>query len=629
MCGILGAFGLSDAALECDVDSFRAQLDTLVHRGPDHDGIRVIDDGTVLGHTRLSILDLSDAGVQPMSDASGRYTIVYNGEVYNHPQLRRALERDGVRFHSTSDTETLLYHLIAHRQDLPRAVADWEGMFAFAFYDRTERSLFLSLDRYGIKPLFYAFRDSTFWFASEIKALLGAVEGRLDISSFSALCQRGFLESFRFTLIEGIERLEPGHYLKLYSGGRSERGVCFDLRSFVDAALYRHYEQMPFSEVTEEFGKLFSNSVNAHMLSDAPLATINSGGVDSSTVSAVAVGYDPDITMYHADVVGRKTSELASAKRIAGHLNGKLQVAPLDDTAWIEAVVKSVYHSEVPLLYHANSVPLFVVCELMRRDGIKSVLTGEGADGLFFGYDELVRKPYLDTVSSVSGMLNKSIRRVPGIGRLLWPAPGRSIPARLQSRYWFEEEELDNAEPFGFITDRKERAHQAAGMRYMRVHLYSLLHRNDRMGMAHSIESRFPFLHSDVVRFGLNLPVKHKVKLAPRIVNRKHPLRVDKAPLRYFARTVIPTEIAFRAKLGFPVRQQRRLHCNSGFFSDGFLQREFKITDRQLQIMLDETPAPEHATLFFLEVWGRLYALRQAVDEVERHTWSTCSLLPS
>ena len=165
-------------------------------------------------------------------------------------------------------------------------------------------------------------------------------------------------------------------------------------------------------------------------------------------------------------------------------------------------------------------------------------------------------------------------------------------------------------------------------MRYMRVHLYSLLHRNDRMGMAHSIESRFPFLHSELVRFGLNLPVKHKVKLAPRILNRRHPWLVDKAPLRYFAKRVIPAEIAFRPKLGFPVRQQRRVRCGSGFFADGFLQREFRFSGRQLQLMLEDLREAEHATLFFLEVWGRLYRLRQAVDDVERHTWSTCRLLP-
>ena len=148
------------------------------------------------------------------------------------------------------------------------------------------------------------------------------------------------------------------------------------------------------------------------------------------------------------------------------------------------------------------------------------------------------------------------------------------------------------------------------------------------MGMAHSIESRFPFLHSELVRFGLNLPVKHKVKLAPRILNRKHPWLVDKAPLRYFAKSVIPAEIAFRQKLGFPVRQQRRVRCGDEFFANGFLQREFRFTDRQLQIMLEDLRDSEHVTLFFLEIWGRFYRLRQSIDDVERHSRNTCRLVP-
>ena len=626
MCGIVGLLRHRGMVTGEDEARVRACMECMAHRGPDQEGAQTVDGNVVLGHKRLSLIDLSLAGVQPMSDRTGRYTIVYNGEVYNFRELGAALSREtGVAFASASDTEVILHHLIRHADDPSRALREWEGMFAFALYDSRERTLLLARDRFGIKPLYYAAGPDAFWFASEMKALLGTVAGRVDSFSLFHFLETRLDDFIRYTMIEGIRQLEPGGWMRVHAGGRVDRGTWFQLGEFIDESLYRRYERAPFDEVVEEFGGLFEEGVRSTMISDAPLAAMNSGGVDSSLVSAVARRMNPRIALYHVDVAGARTSELRYARATASHLGGELRVVEMDDAAWRRAVVHTVYHQEVPPTYHPNSVPFVILCERIHADGVKGVLTGEGADEVFLGYAPLVLHPYLAAMRRAAGPAAPLLGSIPGLGPHLRDQEEPTLGTQLRSRGRFAGEDL-GAGRFAFMRSSRERAYYEREMVYLRYHLASVLHRNDRMGMAHGIESRFPFLHTPLVRFGLNLPVKHRIRLEPRVVNRIHPFLTDKAPVRHYAARHLPREIAFRSKRGFPIGQQRRVRFGVDFLRGGFVQGQFQMDGPRLESFIRELGGADWGTVFFLEIWGRLFVLRQPPGEVERHVAASSAL---
>jgi asparagine synthase (glutamine-hydrolysing) len=362
------------------------------------------------------------------------------------------------------------------------------------------------------------------------------------------------------------------------------------------------------------------------MIADAPLATVNSGGVDSSLISAIAHQLNPQITLYHVDVVGPRTSELAAARRTAEHVKGDLRVVDLDDRRWLQKVVRTVYYQEIPPWYHPNSVAFLALCEQIGKDGVKGILSGEGADEIFLGYPRLVLFPYLEALRRVPVPVRYCLSAVPSLRSLLCPAPEPSLARRLDSRCMFAEEQAEMTERLSFIGDRKERAYYRQTMNYLRHHLLSVLHRNDRMGMASGIESRFPFLYSPLVRFGLNLPVRHRIRLEPRVVNARHPFLVDKAPLRHYAVRHLPKDIAFRRKLGFPIQQQQRLMFGADFLRKGFVEDQFQMGNSQIADFVAGLNGADRAMVFFLEIWGRLFILRGQVAEVEAHVAETSSL---
>jgi asparagine synthase (glutamine-hydrolysing) len=543
-------------------------MERIAHRGPDDQGSWV-NDTVALGHQRLSILDLSDRGHQPFITADGNGILVFNGEVYNYTELRKELEEEGVRFVSTSDTEVALYAL--HVWGPETAIPRFNGMFGLAYFDQRNRTLVLARDRLGIKPLYIACESGRIVFASEIKALLAhpcvrCVPDRHALAIHAALHR---IEG-EMTPFEGISALRPGSFWKVTEGSVAKT-VFFDVFDRLDVDRIVQAMRTPLKEV-DEFDNAIVHSVGIHLASDAPLASMCSGGVDSSLITAIARESRPDITAYVADVKNT-VSEGARARVVAKALGIRLCQVDVDAEDLLRLWPEATWFGDQPNT-HGNDMPMLAVARACRRDGIKVVLTGEGADELFGGYAWQAeafdrwrrwRRHPLRAAAEHIKWLRPLLRRFPKplgipdapysfggaipllgggnpvdryVGRLDAAAGLRllfSLDPNRQSRAASLFHKLEGA---GTL---EERAFLARGLDDMYGHLESLLKRNDRMGMAASIETRVPFLENRLIDLGMHAPfsVKRRDGHGKWIVKRA-------------AQKRLPREIVFAEKLGFP-----------------------------------------------------------------------------
>src|SRR6266516_1167293 len=367
MCGICGVVGVVDRAV------LQRMTDAMVHRGPDDEGFHFAD-GIGLGARRLSIIDVS-GGHQPITNEDGTVVVVFNGEIYNHRELRSRLETQGHRFATRSDTEVLV-HLYEEYGDA--SVHLLQGMFAFALWDAKRRRLLLARDRLGIKPLYYTTAAGAFLFASEVKAFLPYPGFRVDIES-------GALDLYLAlqylpgpdTLFRGVRKLPPGHLLVSENGRVS-------VRRYWELVLGDFRPGTTVAEAAEEFGALFRETVKRHLVSDVPVGALLSGGVDSSAVvAAMTVGGGEVQTFTVGFELPGHHNELTEARRVARHLataHHELLLKPdaatqLADLAW---------HMDEPVA-DAAALPTYLICRFARQH-VPVVLTGEGGDELLGGY---------------------------------------------------------------------------------------------------------------------------------------------------------------------------------------------------------------------------------------------------
>jgi asparagine synthase (glutamine-hydrolysing) len=382
MCGLAGVVALDGGPP--DVAGVRAMTQALAHRGPDGSG-SFADGPAAFGHRRLSIVDLTDAGRQPMTDRSGRFTLVYNGEIYNHVELRRALESEGVTFRSRCDTEVLVEGYARRGEAILGAL---NGMFAFAIWDAKERELFAARDRFGEKPFYYRFVPGReFRFASEIKALAppGAGAARPREEALFRFLAYGHAGAERGTFFEGIEQLPAAHSLRVRDGGLA----C------------RRYWSLPEPPVTlvppdavERVAALFSDSVTLRLRSDVPVGTSLSGGIDSS---AVAASVARALRSGQGGGVGTRQASFSSC----------LPGTPEDETGWIDVIGREMaveshrveptgegFLHDLPRLVEAQEEPFggpsiyaqWKVMHLAKEAGVTVLLDGQGADEVFAGY---------------------------------------------------------------------------------------------------------------------------------------------------------------------------------------------------------------------------------------------------
>jgi len=557
MCGIAGLFHTNGAPVA--PLALKKMTDAIAHRGPDGEG-HYIDGGLGLGHRRLAIIDLSSAGHQPMASEDGRYVIAYNGEVYNFNELRIELEAKGHRFHSRTDSEVVLKSVIEWGRDaLPR----FNGMFAFAMWDKREKSLLLVRDRYGIKPLYYAWSGSTLIFGSEIKAILasGELAARMN--------KPGLLEYLTFqnfftdqTLFEDVRLLPAATSLEIKFGASPG---STSPRQFWDYHFVEPDGAIDEDEYIEELDRLFVQAVSRQLVSDVAVGAYLSGGMDSGSVTAIAAKQLPYIQSFTCgfDLNSASGVELGFDERATAEY-----MSYVFKTEHYEMVLKAgdmervmpslAWHIEEPRV--GQSYPNFYAAKLASKF-VKVVLSGAGGDELFGGY------PWRYYRAVVNDDFEHYIDKYYGFWQRLMP---NDALRKVFSPIWSEVEGVCTRDIFRGVfhqhaqqLTRPEDYINHSLYLEAKTFLHGLLVIEDKLSMAHSLETRVPFLDNDLVDFAMRIPARLKLGNLGEVVklNENEPgsktakyfqkTKDGKLLLRKVMERHIPKSITERQKQGF------------------------------------------------------------------------------
>jgi asparagine synthase (glutamine-hydrolysing) len=530
MCGITGLIHLNEEPVSPAV--LQRMTDAVAHRGPDGEG-HWIEGHVGIGHRRLAIIDLSPAGHQPMVSPDHRYVLTYNGEIYNFWELKAELEAQGYWFRSRCDSEVVLHALAAWGTE---ALKRFNGMFALALWDRKERTLLLARDRYGIKPLYYAQQRNLFAFGSEQKAITA------NPAFQSGLDKRALLEYFTFqniftdrTFDENIKLLPPGHYATLDLGRASPelkrvQYWDFDFREPTKPASDAEYR--------EELGRLFKQAVNRQLITDVELGSYLSGGMDSGSITAVAATSFPYLKTFtcgfdlsSASGIELGFDERAKAEAMSYHFKTEHYEMVLKAGDMERCMPRLAYHLEEPRV--GQSYPNFYAAQLASKF-VKVVLSGAGGDELFGGYpwryyravnntnfEDYIDKYYVFWQRLVN---NTQLKKV--FAPIWEDVSDVSTRDIFRDVFRHHDDSLDS--PEGYINHSL----------YFecKTFLHGLLVVEDKLSMAHSLESRVPFLDNDLVDFAMRCPVHLKLN------NLREVTRVDenepgRKKLKFFEKT--------------------------------------------------------------------------------------------
>jgi asparagine synthase (glutamine-hydrolysing) len=511
MCGITGVINLNGAPVSPGV--LRAMTDIVRHRGPDGSGIWT-ERGVGFGHRRLAILDLSEAGHQPMLSADGRLVLTYNGEIYNWRDLRRQLEARGARFRSDSDTEVILE---AWRAWGPKCLEKFNGMFAFALHDVAAGTVFLARDRFGIKPLYYARCGDTLLFGSEIKSLLQhpAMAVRVNTAALGEYFtfQNVFTDQ---TLFAGVHMLPRAHMASLRLG----ESTSFKLKRWWDYE-FKHETGVSETEYIEELDRLFRQAVTRQIGADVEVGTYLSGGIDSGAITCVTASRLPNVKSFTAGF------DLSSASGLEQGFDERAKAEMLSNafrTEHYQVVLKAGDMERVlpELVWHledlrvGQSYPNYYVSRLASRF-VKVVLAGTGGDEIFAGYPwryyravknddaaQYLDKYYAYWQRLVPDHLRASLFR-PGLQQAMADHPPEQAFRNVLRRRSFLTMGPDDYVNHSLYFE-------------LSTFLPGLLLVEDKLSMAHGLETRVPFLDNDLVDFALRVPVKYKLKHVDTIV---------------------------------------------------------------------------------------------------------------
>ncbi|HRG80014.1 MAG TPA: asparagine synthase (glutamine-hydrolyzing), partial [Cyclobacteriaceae bacterium] len=376
MCGITGVFAFNLVG-KFNMIHVTAATMALQKRGPDFQDV-YIDEFVGLGHRRLSIIDTSSIAHQPMWDASKRYCIVFNGEIFNYRELRKELEADGVSFLSASDTEVLLNLYIKEKENCLNKL---NGFFSFCIYDRQEQTFFLARDRYGIKPLLYLFDEDKFLFGSEMKAMIEyGIDKEIDFQSLFTYLQLNYTPA-PSTIFAHVKKLLPGHYLKVVRK-KIETHCYYTIPDQEDNRL-----PLPYDEAKDRLKELLEDSVQRRLISDVPLGAFLSGGVDSSVITALAAKHKPDL---HTFSIGFKDEkffdETPYANRVAKHFKTEHTVFSLTNDDLLDHVNSVLDYIDEPFA-DSSAINVFILSKETRKHATVA-LSGDGADELLGGYNK-------------------------------------------------------------------------------------------------------------------------------------------------------------------------------------------------------------------------------------------------
>ncbi|MGH7495702.1 MAG: asparagine synthase (glutamine-hydrolyzing) [bacterium] len=529
MCGICG-FTRGEFSLERSSSLLQEMCRLLDYRGPDDEGVYV-DDQVALGHRRLSIIDLSPAGHQPMSTAEGALWITFNGEIYNFLELRKELEGRGCRFRTRSDTEVILkaYEIFGEN-----CLQYLNGMFAFAIWDRPRRRLLLARDRLGKKPLYYYHQGERLIFASEMKAILALPEvpREIDMAAMNFYLTYGYVPA-PMSIFKHIRKVQEAGYL-VYQSGRIDERVYWELPQ--PEQLNGNQERAHTEEeYAQELEALLADAVRCRMISDVPLGAFLSGGLDSSAIVAMmAKCSNQPVRTFTIDFAEKTFSEVDDARAVADHCGTQHQILQVATDA-INLLPELVWHFDEPFA-DSSAIPTYYVSK-MARERVTVILSGDGGDELFAGYSSYLKK---DEHSNW-------LRLPAGLRRVAFGNLARALPIQAPARNFLKY--VGDASPddgplalglFPYIKDdilaapvRQElRKYDATAPRQdvlakfvapdkltrlqladMKLYLPGdILVKVDRMSMAHSLETRAPLLDYRLVEFAVRLPVSLKMR---------------------------------------------------------------------------------------------------------------------
>ncbi|MBF9252050.1 asparagine synthase (glutamine-hydrolyzing) [Pontibacter sp. 172403-2] len=590
MCGLTGVFAFTEGGRLALV-GLRQASEALRHRGPDAGGLYL--HGPVgLAHRRLSVIDLSSEANQPFTDAGGRYTIIFNGEILNYKQLRAKLEQGGIRFRTNADTEVLLQLYLQQGQDCLKKL---RGFFAFAIYDAADESLFIARDRFGEKPLLYYKDAGKFLFGSEMSALLAlGVPREVDYTSLLQYLQLSYVPA-PASMLQGVKKLLPGHSLFIRKGRVQERSwyrLPFNAEKAANNPL-------PYKQQQVKLQQLMEQAVAERLVADVPVGAFLSGGIDSSVVVALAAGLNPQLKTFS---VGFKDqpyfdethyARLVAQKYKTDHTELLLRNHDLYEhlSGMLDALSEPFADSSALAMY-----------ALSRYAGgqVKAVLSGDGADELFGGYN----KHWAEYKIAAGGITAGAVKQLGFLWEALpasrsgaWGnkvrqlqrfATGADMPAA--ARYWFWATWQTEMEAMALLLPEKQaltnrRLYNATKNRMLEcfnakpctinnvlcadwqlVLANDMLPKADLMGMANGLEIRSPFLDHRLVKYAFSLPVASKIDAG-----------IRKKILRETFRAVLPPELFKRPKKGFDIPLQSFLQTEGRSLLQEYLSDDFVV----------------------------------------------------
>lgn len=648
MCGIVGAIVLPGSEFTITENYLTKMRDTMIHRGPDGAGNWIGNDGRIgFGHRRLSIIDLSDAATQPMATADGKYILTFNGEIYNHQEIREELKSLGYNKWKTnhSDTEVILY---AFAQWGIECLHKFRGMFAFGLWDVEQKTLWLVRDRIGIKPLYYSVHNKRLVFASEIKALLEDPEQQRAVDEEALFHYLSFITTpAPQTLFEGIKKLAPGTYLKISTEtGAIQEHKYWDVWDYTKPLVHSSEDELAKGVLDE-----LRTAVKLRQVSDVPVGVFLSGGIDSSTNAALfsenaqtqvktfSIGYEGEYKSYK--------NELDYAKEMADFVQAKYHERLLTIDDLLDFLPEMVKLQDEPIA-DPVCVPVYYVSKLARDNGVIVCQVGEGADELFLGYPSWKIKHDLQKANNIPGLkwlkrlLLKGLELAGKQHILHYELLRRGVAD--QPIFWGGAEAFTECEKQKLLSPRlrKKFANRSSWevikpiwerfqakaweksilhwMSYMDLNMRLpelLLMRVDKMSMGVSLEGRVPFLDYKFVEYALSIPTKIKTKNGQL-----------KYILKKAVRGLIPDKMIDRKKQGFGVPVYEWFFDKLGDKTRKELQEFCQATDyldyKEVERLLSQGEGAKVWYLLNLALWWKEYikpkpqALKKAQDLREK-----------
>ncbi|MDB4056840.1 asparagine synthase (glutamine-hydrolyzing) [Candidatus Thioglobus sp.] len=532
MCGILGELSLN----KIDETIFKSNLLKLNHRGPDDYGV-YFEEGIALGQTRLSIMDLSQDGHQPMISNCGDYVIIYNGEIYNFQEIKEELHQKGHSFHSHTDTEVILNGYIEYKENI---VSKLNGMFSFSIYNKVTKELFLARDRSGIKPLYY-FDKKGFAFSSELKTLKKYSE-RVNLDAKILFLLLGYVPE-PITIYEDI-LIFPAGYYGFYKNNGLEL-FKYDEYKYVPKII------KPYKEIVSDTSKLFHNAIKRQLVSDAPIGIFLSGGLDSSAITAVATKYKENVKTLSLIFDDNNLSEGYYQNLMVAKYGTKHTNFLIDENMFLSSIDDFLNSMEQPTIDGLNT---FFVSKAAKECGLKTVLSGIGGDEIFYGYSSFKSAKTLKFLSMIPYSLIKIFKYSNKYKKLELLNAEKELAFYLPKRALFSPTEIADI----LKVDKLKIYHLIVNLHkiyslpniskiedkvsFYELNLYmknQLLRDSDLFGMHHSLEIRIPFLDTELVDYILRVDPKEKFG------------QYNKKILSDISKDILPSQIIKRPKKGF------------------------------------------------------------------------------